>query len=293
MTRDSYTIRTMTRQELDLAIEWAAAEGWNPGLHDADCFYAADPNGFLIGVLTGEPIACISVVKYGEAFGFLGFYIVKPEFRERGYGWRLWQAGLDYLQGRNIGLDGVVAQQENYVKSGFELAHQNIRYEGLGGRIAAETTSQKQNADEDVRLLPLAALSLSAVLEYDNILFLENRSAFLNCWLGCPHHVVVGLMHNQAIAGYGVLRPCRSGYKIGPLFADTPAFAEEIFLALSVQVEPDAPLYLDVPAVNSAAIALAEKHLMTPVFETARMYTQAPPALPLSRIFGITSFELG
>ncbi|HLA33082.1 MAG TPA: GNAT family N-acetyltransferase, partial [Pseudomonas sp.] len=31
----------MTRAEVDLAIDWAAAEGWNPGLHDADCFYAA------------------------------------------------------------------------------------------------------------------------------------------------------------------------------------------------------------------------------------------------------------
>ena len=74
MTRkSSYTIRTMTRQEIDIAIDWAAAEGWNPGLHDADCFYAADPHGFLIGLLGDEPIATISAVKYGASFGFLGF----------------------------------------------------------------------------------------------------------------------------------------------------------------------------------------------------------------------------
>jgi len=35
----------MSRQELDLAVDWAAAEGWNPGLHDANCFYAIDPTG--------------------------------------------------------------------------------------------------------------------------------------------------------------------------------------------------------------------------------------------------------
>jgi hypothetical protein len=32
---------------------------------------------------------------------------------------------------------------------------------------------------------------------------------------------------------------------------------------------------------------------MTSVFETARMYTHEPPAIPLARVFGITTFELG
>ena len=51
MSRDDQSdleLRPMTRAELDLAIEWAAGEGWNPGLADADAFYAADPNGFLM-----------------------------------------------------------------------------------------------------------------------------------------------------------------------------------------------------------------------------------------------------
>lgn len=40
MMKANYSIRSMTRPELDLCIQWAAAEGWNPGLHDADAFYA-------------------------------------------------------------------------------------------------------------------------------------------------------------------------------------------------------------------------------------------------------------
>ena len=68
-----YTMRTATKDEVDLMIDWAAAEGWNPGLHDASTFYAADPEGFLIGVLDGEPISSISVVRFGPAFAFLGF----------------------------------------------------------------------------------------------------------------------------------------------------------------------------------------------------------------------------
>jgi hypothetical protein len=85
MTGD-YQIRTMSRAELDLAIGWARDEGWNPGLHDATPFHAADPEGFLVGVLDGRPISSISVVRYGQTFGFLGLYIVIAEQRGRGYG---------------------------------------------------------------------------------------------------------------------------------------------------------------------------------------------------------------
>ena len=35
-------IRPMRRADLDIAIDWAAAEGWNPGLDDAEAFLAAD-----------------------------------------------------------------------------------------------------------------------------------------------------------------------------------------------------------------------------------------------------------
>lgn len=95
------------------------------------------------------------------------------------------------------------------------------------------------------------------------------------------------------LAGYGVIRRCRAGFKIGPLFADSPDFAAALFHPLIAQVPAGQAFYLDVPEVNGAAIALAEQHDMTRVFETARMYTQAPPSLPLEGIFGVTTFELG
>ena len=114
MATGSFKIKTMRREEIDIAIEWAATEGWNPGSHDASCYHAADPNGFLVGYLDQQPIATISAIKYGKSFGFIGFYMVAPAYRGQGYGLQIWNAGLRYLEGRNIGLDGVVAQQENY-----------------------------------------------------------------------------------------------------------------------------------------------------------------------------------
>jgi GNAT superfamily N-acetyltransferase len=109
-------LRAMSEAHLALALDWAAAEGWNPGLDDARCFYAADPQGFFLGELDGLPVGCVSAVRYGSGFGFLGLYIVKAEFRGCGFGLQLWRAALDRLGDRVIGLDGVVAQQENYLQ---------------------------------------------------------------------------------------------------------------------------------------------------------------------------------
>lgn len=272
----------MTRGELDIAVDWAASEGWNPGLYDADCFYNADPTGFLMGFLGTEPIASISAVKYGQSLGFIGFYIVKPEFRGQGHGLAIWQAALDYLQGRNIGLDGVVAQQDNYIKSGFSLAYRNIRYEGVG---SSEVDSSS--------CVPLAHLSMESVIEYDRRFFPEVRSRFTQCWITQPNSHAVGVVQEQTLVGYGVLRPCRSGYKIGPLFADTATIADKIFRALIAKVPTGQPFYLDVPEVNDAAVALAKQYNLNYVFETARMYTHGAPELPLTGIFGVTTFELG
>src|SRR5206468_7373287 len=71
---------------------------------------------------------------YDDRFAFLGFYIVRAGFRGAGHGVHIWNAAIAHAGSRVIGLDGVVAQQDNYRKSGFQLAYANIRY---GGAIAA------------------------------------------------------------------------------------------------------------------------------------------------------------
>jgi ribosomal protein S18 acetylase RimI-like enzyme len=283
MTKKPYSIRSMSREDLQIAIAWAAAEGWNPGLYDAESFYAADPTGFWIGFLGDEPISTISAVKYGDSFGFIGFYIVKPEYRGQGYGIQLWNTALSTLSGRNIGLDGVLAQQENYQKSGFQFAYRNVRYEGVGG---GEITNNSA-------IVSLSNIPFKTIATYDRSFFPADRVQFLQNWINQPDSIALGILQGNTLAGYGVIRACHKGYKIGPLFADQPTFAAELFAALRSTVAPGTPIYLDVPEINPAAVNLAEQYEMKRVFETARMYTQTCPELPYDRLFGVTTFELG
>ena len=282
MAGDTFTIRPMRADEVALATDWAAAEGWNPGLSDAPCFATVDAEGFLIGELDREPAATISCVNYDDRFAFLGFYIVRPDLRGRGFGLRLWQAAIAHAGGRTIGLDGVVAQQDNYRKSGFRFAYRNVRY---GGRVVALGAQARP-------LTALADVPLAIIAANDATVFLAPRLAFLRAWIGAPRHVGRALMRDGALAAWGVIRPCRAGFKIGPLVADDRAAAEAVFDALIAAVG-GAEVSIDIPEPNGEAQALAQSRGLRPVFETARMYTGEVREVAIHRIFGVTTFELG
>jgi ribosomal protein S18 acetylase RimI-like enzyme len=275
-------IRNLRPEEISIAADWAAAEGWNPGLSDAACFAIPDAKGFFVGEIDGEPVATVSCVNYDDRFAFLGFYIVRSDFRDRGHGLRIWNAAIAHAGTRVIGLDGVVAQQNNYKKSGFQLAYANIRY---GGIVAAPL---RPPAD----VVALDTIPFARVEADDATVFPAPRAGFLRAWIDTSGHIGRALLRDGKLAAWGVIRPCRTGRKIGPLVADDRAAAEAIAQALLASAG-DGEVFLDVPAVNREAIALAESLGLAPVFETARMYTGPIPPLRIDRVFGVTSFELG
>lgn len=278
----NYKISVMSQNEISTAINWARNEGWNPGIHDAAAFYQADATGFLAGKYNDQIIATISAVKYGSHFGFIGLYIVKDKFRGKGFGFKLWEAAISSLSGRNIGLDGVLAQQDNYKKSGFKLAHRNIRF---AGKSTKRSLPKRAIASEHIEFKDIA--------DYDRQFFPDERSAFLKHWIAPEISQTLAIVEDSRILGYGSIRACDRGFKIGPLNAETGEIAVELFLALTATIPEASEIFLDVPEPNKTAIALAQKFGMTPVFETARMYTKSFPNLPLEKIFGITTFELG
>jgi GNAT superfamily N-acetyltransferase len=279
---DELRIRVMRPEEIAIAAGWAADEGWNPGLADPPCFATVDAEGFLIGELDGQPAATISCVNYDADFAFLGFYIVRRDLRGRGYGLRIWDAAMAHAGNRTVGLDGVVAQQENYQKSGFRLAYANVRYGGIAaapGGISA-------------RVVALDEIPIAMVEADDATVFPAPRADFLRAWIDTPGHVGRALMVDGRLAAWGVIRPCQKGWKVGPLVADDRVSAE-LVLASLVAASAGGEIFLDVPSVNADAVALAQSLKLAPVFETARMYTGPIRPLRLERVFGVTTFELG
>ena len=281
MSSNKLTIRQMTLSDLELVLDWAAAEGWNPGIYDAEAFLAADTGGFLIGEIDGEPISSISAVRYDDTYGFLGLYIVKPAWRDRGFGLQTWNAGLKLLGDRNFALDGVLAQVENYRKFGFQPANRHLRHEGVG---IASTPAKG--------IFPLSDIPFENISNYDRQHFPTPRPDFLKKWINLPESAAYGFIKDGNLCGYGVIRKSHTGFRIGPLFAENLEVAESLLLSLIGYAEGQ-PIFLDTPDANPQAISLAESYGMKAVFECVRMYTRGIPSQDITQVFGVTTLELG
>jgi GNAT superfamily N-acetyltransferase len=277
-----FAVRPMRPGELELVLEWARQEGWNPGLDDSLPFHDADPSGFFVGAVGEVPVGSISVVKYGDDLAFLGLYMVHPEFRGKGYGRAIWDAGIASANGRSIGLDGVVAQQENYRKAGFEEAYKTVRYGGVIVALPSSSLTATPVTDK-----------LDGLVRYDASVFSAQRPAFVTSWCTNRKHRRTAVVRKSGkIRGYGTIRRCYDGYKIGPLFAADADSAAALLSTLGQEAK-GARVFIDIPSDNRDAVALAVGMGLEPVFETSRMYRGAVPTVPLKNVFGVTTLELG
>jgi hypothetical protein len=275
----NHIIRTLTRAEVVTLVDWAAGEGWNPGLLDPEAFRAADRKGFIGSFVDDEMVAGISAVAYGERYGFIGLYICRPDMRGRGHGRAVWAAGTERLQGRTVGLDGVDAQFENYRRKGFDPAYRTIRF---GGRVGSLVAS------ESVR--PTTDKDRTGIFNLDRRCFPAPRQSFLDRWLAPPHRTVVSRNGNE-ISGYAVMRQCREGWKVGPIFAENEDVAASLLASLTTEI--DGKVYIDVPAYQDPFISQLRNAGLEPGFETTRMYTGPAPDVEGKVVFGVTSLELG
>lgn len=229
-------------------------------------------------------MASLSAVSWNPDFAFVGLYIVTPEQRGKGYGWRLWQEVMSHHSGGCVALDGVVAQQSNYAKSGFQLAHRSLRWAGQA----------RQLPQAERNFVPLAQVDFQQVLELDARVSPADRPHYVAAWLAQPQaHTAAALDSDGRLIGLVVARPCRVGWKVGPLIAPDAPLAGRLLATCGVGLEATTPIFVDVPEPNQAANQMLENLGFAVSFEVARMYTRPVRPHRLDQLFGITSFELG
>ncbi|WP_172297000.1 GNAT family N-acetyltransferase [Pseudoruegeria sp. HB172150] len=270
-------IRHATLAELETALDWAAAEGWNPGLADATAFYKTDPRGFFVALIDDVPVASISVVNHSDDFAFLGLYICKEEFRGRGIGYQLWTQALEHAGDRTVGLDGVAAQQANYEKSGFVRA-------GASRRFAGKLTGHEHKG-----IRPIVPADKPALFALDRDSSGYERTPFLDIWLGADQRRATVI--TRETPGSATIRLCRDGCKIGPILAPDTETALRLAEAAVAQMSADT-VFIDVAPGNEALAAALDARGFEETFATARMYRgTAPVAGPALQ--AIATMELG
>jgi GNAT superfamily N-acetyltransferase len=279
---DELVIRTATLEDMPILIDWAAKEGWKPGIYDAELNFLADPTGYSVAALQGEVVGCVGHLRYGNVFGYICFFIVKPEHRGKGFGRRLFERALVATAACPVVmLDGVPAQWDYYTKRGFLRAYNLSRFKCNGLGFDAPPPEES--------IVPLADVPFDVVCAYDQRHFLASRPEFLRAWISQPESLALGVLRGGRLCAMGVRRRLPDGFKVAPLFADTPADAAALLRRLRT-VPPTAHVYIDAPEASPEAMALVAG--MEREFTAGRMFRGPPLPLPAG-LYAVTSFEVG
>jgi len=280
-----YRIDQMIRAEADILDSWAAAEGWNPGLSDIDIAWSYDPDAFIALRKDDALAGGGAIISYEGAAGFMGLFIMRADLRRQGLGRILWHERLRRLRARlrpdaPIGMDGVFDMAPFYEAGGFKYLYRDLRFEGTAHGVL------------DPAVIPLDQIPWPDLAAYDAQISGLRREGFMRAWLGQEGGHGVALSEAGAIRGYGFLRPCRVGFKLGPLYASDPTIARRLLHSL-LSTAQGSQVQIDVPEPNLAAIGLMNKLSWQSTFACARMVHGTPPAVPVEQVFGVTSFEFG
>lgn len=293
--KENINVRTMTKKDLQMVIDWAVKEGWNPCKYQVEPLYAADPGGYKLLEIDGNPVASLASVRYSKNFAILGMYIVKPEYRGQGYGKLLWDFVMGNLKAYDsIGLYGVMAQVENYKRAGFRAINANTRWRGI--------TSVTEFKEEAAIKKITSTETLNKVIDYDGRIFSTPRETFLTKWLAMPESHALSYIENSTLKAYGVINRVETGhpleigckvYRVGPLFADDANVATKIYRALCHCVPKDSVVYLDTVESNPDSANFAERFGLKKISNTVTMYKGQIPPMESSKIFGLTSLDIG
>jgi len=278
-------------EEVQVMRDWAIAEGWNPGLNDLDLAYGFEPEAFIALRHGDELVGGGTIISYGDSFGFMGMFIVAPQFRGAGFGELLWRHRLAILKSRlspeaTIGMDGVYAMQQFYERGGFKFSHRDLRFEGL---LQADCSSQ---IGAVVVGRDLSDVAIEAICRLDHNEWGISRSDLLRSWLRAPDVVVARIGTEVSPEGIAVLRPCERGWRFGPVIADG-IDAARVLVATSTQGLSGQQVQFDIPEFNRVGLELAAELGLEVSFGCARMYHGPMPERPGPRAIGVMSFEFG
>ena len=282
-------VRPLTRDELDVVLGWAAHAGWNPGLHDADALWAADPDALWGVEVDGVLVGAGATVRRGSRAGGVGLLLVEPSHRGRGIGSLtfpfLVDGALSRLEpGAGLVLDCPESYQDFCERFGFVPVRRVAR------STAVATAGRRGPYTGQLRAL--AQLPFERVVAYDAKFSGGERPDFLRAWMTPKGGLGLGAYEAGYLIGMAILRPATDGYRIGPFYAESRDVAEDLFVALSGTVVGQ-KLVLDVPLEDPDIVAFASSKGFTLAAQAVHMTLGQVQEGPRDQVYGESTLEYG
>ena len=243
-------LRPMTAAEVERLVEWAAEEGWNPGLEDARTFYAVDPKGFMAAELAGELVGGGAIVRHHADFGFMGLFIIHPNHRGKGLGGTLWHAHRDRLASRlesGMALDTAWTGWRRCAGSMPAAASARPR-----ATSASNSALRRPPATPRFQPVPVGMIPPEQLAALDRSCFPSPRDAYLRAWIAQPSSVSFASVEDGRCAAMHE-RPLPRGLEDRPVGGSGPHLGTRLFGGLGGGAKHT--VFLDVPEANRDALA--------------------------------------
>lgn len=294
-----FSIRSAkSADEVNQAMKWATEEGWNVGKHDGQTYYEAFKEGCKLLMLDDKtPIGAIFLAAYGKNFVFIGLYILEKNYRGNGLGKVLWQHAMKEIESFNAALYAVPEQIDRYKKSGFNFSYNvnrwNIKTKGSKQLdIKDENTTQIDSKDENL---------LTQISEYDARMFPKPRFNLIKLLLKANATIGFVIRNKQQIEGYGIIRECQRGYRLGPLYANTLESAKNVTERLLKSIDKENQIVIvDSPSEKeNHHIKYFHEYFSSEPDKPSNTQAMSKDTMPpevgnnLDKLYGACSLELG
>jgi hypothetical protein len=138
---------------------------------------------------------------------------------------------------------------------------------------------------------------LQLMVKYDTSLWGSSRHEMFNTMLMQPESYAFVTFNQKtgAINGYGVIRPCIKGYRIGPIYCEDKESAKLLTEILTAQIPSGSKIIFDIPDKNTFSHLFAEYFNLTAASEvdTKAMFKGEPHDGREEICYGVASLEIG
>ncbi len=237
----------MRQNDLTFALFLTNYEKWSDIAFDFETLISYPKQAAFILEADGKRVGMIGTVSY-EHMGFIGSFIVHPNYRGQGYGTALFDHGIDHLKKMGtelILLDAVEEAQSFYENKGFKTLFTSHRFRG---------TLRGKNSDY-CRVMKKA--DFKDVVSVDSECFGEDRSHFLKSLLtNHPFHARILESSEGNIIGFAFASERSEFFRIGPMnILSRTNLARDLVLSIPLP-NHEIEVRIGVPGYNEEALSM-------------------------------------
>jgi GNAT superfamily N-acetyltransferase len=247
----SMHLRTMTRQDIPAGLRLKDLAGWNQTAADWNRFLDASPEGCFVADVDGHVCGTATTISFENKFAWIGMVLVDPEYRSRGFGTKLLEKTIEYLDQQKMPtmkLDATPQGKPLYEKLGFVTEYGIERW----------VLKRPPHADAgmgDSKWTRMSTAELESILSKDREVFGADRGSLLRSLFEETPQFAMGVWNSSILQAYAFGRSGSFADHLGPWMANDKAAAQRLLHAFLARSSRET-IVVDCLTANALAVDL-------------------------------------